>query len=115
MASHRMHREDRFVGQATKIAAIFAFVVSATTMTVYAAEEAASAYVTLKLEGGCDAQNTRLWLINSHTYKTIATTVRWKAFGGKDLKETFYPGPNSVREIGCAAEAEILEAKYSDF
>ena len=112
-------REDRFVGKATQIAAIFAFGVVAfvaTTMVVQAAEDApASSFVTLKLEGACDAQNTRLWLVNSHTFKTIATTVRWRAAGGKDLSDQFFPGPNSVREIGCAAEGEILDAKFSDF
>ncbi|HEY5757099.1 MAG TPA: hypothetical protein VIU34_14800 [Steroidobacter sp.] len=106
------------MGKATQIAAICAFGVVATiaTIAVQAAEEAAaSTFVTLKLEGSCDAQNTRLWLVNSHTFKTIATTVRWKAAGGKDLREQFFPGPNSVREIGCAAEAEILDAKFADF
>jgi hypothetical protein len=106
------------MGKATQIAAIFAFGVMATvaTIAVQAAEDApASSFVTLKLEGACDAQNTRLWLVNSHTFKTIATTVRWKAAGGKDLSEQFFPGPNSVREIGCAAEAEILDAKFADF
>jgi hypothetical protein len=106
------------MGKATQIAAICAFGVVATiaTIAVQAAEEAAaSTFVTLKLEGSCDAQNTRLWLVNSHTYKTIATTVRWRAAGGKDLREQFFPGPNSVREIGCAAEAEILDAKFADF
>jgi hypothetical protein len=113
-----MHREDRFVGKATQIAAIFALAAVAvvSTVAVEAAEEAsANTYVTLKLEGACDAQNTRLWLVNSHTFKTIATTVRWKAAGGKDLREEFFPGPNSVREIGCAAEGEILNARFADF
>lgn len=106
------------MGKATKIAAIFALggVATVATIAVQAAEEAAaSTYVTLKLDGACDAQNTRLWLVNAHTFKTIATTVRWKAAGGKDLREQFFPGPNSVREIGCAAEAEILEATFADF
>lgn len=106
------------MGKATQIAAIFALGVMASVVTiaVQAAEEApASSFVTLKLEGACDAQNTRLWLVNSHTFKTIATTVRWKAAGGKDLSEQFFPGPNSVRELGCAAEAEILDAKFADF
>jgi hypothetical protein len=113
-----MHREDRFVRQATQIAAAFALATVAivATVKVQAAQEAAaSTYVTLKLEGACDAKNTRLWLVNSHTFKTIATTVRWRAAGGKDLQEEFFPGPNSVREIGCAAEAEILDAKFADF
>jgi hypothetical protein len=117
-----MRREDRYVGKATQIAAIFALgavaiVATTTAVPVQAAEEAApaSSYVTLKLEGACDAQNTRLWLVNSHTFKTIATTVRWRAAGGKDLSEQFFPAPNSVREIGCASEAEILDAKFADF
>lgn len=107
-----------FVGKATQIAAIFALgaVATVATIAVQAAEEApASSFVTLKLEGACDAQNTRLWLVNSHTFKTVATTVRWRAAGGKDLREEFFPGPNSVREIGCAAEGEILSAKFADF
>lgn len=107
------------MGQATKIAAIVAFGAMATvaaTIAVEAAEEApASSFVTLKLEGACDAQNTRLWLVNSHTFKTIATTVRWRAAGGKDLSDQFFPGPNSVREIGCAAEGEIVDAKFANF
>jgi len=74
-----------------------------------------TSYVSLKLEGTCDQNNTRLWLVNSHTFKTVMTTVRWKAYGGKDLTEQFYPLPNSVREIGCAAEAEIVDAKFADF
>lgn len=115
----RMHRRIRFVGRTKKIAAVCAFVVlatGATTIAVEAAEDApASSFVSLKLEGACDEQNTRLWLINSHTFKTIATTVRWRAAGGRDLSEQFFPGPNSVREIGCAAEGEILDAKFADF
>lgn len=81
-----------------------------------AAEEAApSTFVTLKFEGACDAKNNRLWLSNAHTFKTVVAKVRWRAAGGKDLTEEFYPAPNSAREIGCAAEAEILEAKFADF
>src|SRR5690606_37583142 len=48
-------------------------------------------------------------------YKTILTRVRWRAAGGKDLSEEFYPAPNSQREIGCAAEAEILSAEFAAF
>ena len=100
---------------ATKIAVV-AVVATAGTLVSQAAEEAApNTFVSLKLEGACDAQNNRLWLTNSHTFKTVATTVRWRAAGGKDLTDQFYPGPNSIREIGCAAEAEILEAKFADF
>jgi hypothetical protein len=78
-------------------------------------EAAASTFVTLKFEGACDDQNNRLWLSNTHTFKTVVTKVRWRAAGGKDLTEDFYPAPNTVREIGCAAEAEIIEAKFAEF
>ena len=80
-----------------------------------AAEEAAGTFVSLKFEGACDGQNNRLWLANTHTFKTVVTKVRWRAAGGKDLTEDFFPAPNSVREIGCAAEAEIIEAKFAEF
>jgi hypothetical protein len=80
-----------------------------------AEEESASTYVSLKFDGACDDQNNRLWLANTHTFKTVVTKVRWRAAGGKDLMEDFYPAPNSVREIGCAAEAEILEANFAAF
>jgi hypothetical protein len=105
------------VTRATQIAACIAlWAVSAATGGLQAADEAAAAtFVSLKLEGACDAQNNRLWLTNAHTFKTVATTVRWRAAGGKDLTDQFFPGPNSVREIGCAAEAEIVEAKFADF
>lgn len=84
---------------------------------IQAAEEEAapSAYLSLKFEGACDDKNNRLWLANAHTYKTIVTRVRWRAAGGKDLSEEFYPAPNSIREIGCAAEAEILSADFAAF
>ncbi|HWK74063.1 MAG TPA: hypothetical protein VNQ81_07315 [Povalibacter sp.] len=78
-------------------------------------EPAAATFVSLKFDGACDAKNNRLWLTNSHTFKTVAATVRWRADGGKDLVDQFFASPNSVREIGCAAEADIVEAKFADF
>ena len=104
------------MSRAAQIAAFVAlWAVSAATGLKAADEAPASSFVSLKLEGACDAQNNRLWLTNTHTFKTVATTVRWRAAGGKDLTDQFFPGPNSVREISCAAEAEILEAKFADF
>lgn len=83
---------------------------------LHAAEEAAaSAYISLTFQGSCDDRNNRLWLHNTHTFKTVVTRVRWRAAGGKDLSEEFYPAPNSVREIGCAAEGEILSAEFAAF
>ncbi len=104
------------MSRAAQIAAFVAlWAVVASTGSRAADDAPASSFVSLKLEGACDAQNNRLWLTNTHTFKTVATTVRWRAAGGKDLTDQFFPGPNSVREIGCAAEAEILEAKFADF
>lgn len=104
------------MSRAAQIAAFILLAAVAASTGLNAADEAAAAtFVSLKLEGACDAQNNRLWLTNTHTFKTVATTVRWRAAGGKDLTDQFFPGPNSVREIGCAAEAEIVEAKFADF
>lgn len=91
-------------------------VLGAGPAAIRAADEPAPAsFVTLKFEGACDSQNNRLWLNNTHTFKTISATVRWRAAGGKDLVEQFFPPPNSVREIGCAADAQIVEATFADF
>lgn len=105
------------MGKATQIAVMCtAGAMALMSLAARAAEpEPASAYVSLKLEGDCDAQNKRLWLTNTHTFRTVMVTVRWRAAGGKDLTEQFYPGPNTIREIGCAAEAEILSSAFSDF
>jgi hypothetical protein len=111
-----VRREAKIVSKAAHIAAfIFLALVSAATGLEAADDAPAATFVSLKLEGSCDAQNNRLWLTNTHTFKTVATRVRWRAAGGKDLTDQFYPGPNTVREIGCAAEAEIVEAKFADF
>ncbi|HTJ20381.1 MAG TPA: hypothetical protein VL494_26650 [Steroidobacteraceae bacterium] len=104
------------MSRAAQIAAFILLGSMTASAGLKAADEAAAAsFVSLKLEGACDAQNNRLWLTNTHTFKTVATTVKWRAAGGKDLQDQFFPGPNSVREIGCAAEAEIIEAKFADF
>jgi hypothetical protein len=86
-----------------------------TAVALHAADEAPASFVSLKFEGACDAKNNHLWLNNKHTFKTVAVTVRWRADGGKDLTEQFFPTPNSEREIGCAADAEIIDAKFADF
>lgn len=104
--------------KAAQIAIVSVLLAATGGSMLHAAEETeapASTFVALKLEGACDAQNNRLWLSNTHTFKTVATTIRWRAAGGKDLTDQFFPGPNSVREIGCAAEAELIEAKFAEF
>lgn len=105
------------VNRATQVAAVMGSVaiLCIGPASIHAAEESPTSFVSLKFEGDCDATNKRLWLSNTHSYKTIVATVRWRADGGKDLTEQLYPAPNSLREIGCAADAEILEAKFADF
>jgi hypothetical protein len=107
----------RTVSRSVRIAVVLVLgVVTTGPAATRAAEEPQPAtYVALKFEGTCDENNNRLWLTNTHTFKTVSTKVRWRAAGGKNLTEEFFPGPNSIREIGCAAEAEILEAKFADF
>lgn len=94
---------------------VLAAVMTGPADTRAAEEPGPATFVTLKFEGTCDQNNNRLWLTNSHTFKTIATTVRWRAAGGKNLTDQFFPPPNTIREIGCAAEAEITEAKFAEF
>ena len=81
------------MSRAAQIAAFIFLGVAAASTGLMAADDApAATFVSLKLEGACDAQNNRLWLTNTHTFKTVATTVRWRAAGGKDLTDQFYPG-----------------------
>jgi hypothetical protein len=105
------------MSRATQVAAVVGAlsILCAGPASIEAAEESPASYVSLKFEGECDAKNRKLWLSNTHSFKTIATTLRWRADGGKDRTEQLYPAPNTVREIGCAADAEILEAKFADF
>lgn len=105
------------LGSSLKIAsaAVLAMLVAAAADIRAQDEPAPASFVSLKFEGACDPKNNRLWLTNSHTFKTVAATVRWRAAGGKDLVDQFFSTPNSVREIGCAADAEIVEAKFADF
>ncbi len=101
--------------QLASAATLLALLVSGSAELRAQDEPAPAAFVSLSFDGSCDAKNNRLWLTNSHTFKTVATTVRWRADGGKDLVDQFFAAPNSVREIGCAADADIVEAKFADF
>jgi hypothetical protein len=103
-----MHKNIRIVTTAVVLAL-------AANAYAQAADEQPAAFVSFKFEGSCGGENKRLWLANTHTFKTISTTLRWRAVGGKNLTEQFFAGPNTVREVGCAAEAEILTAQFADF
>ena len=84
------------MSRAAQIAAFFLLGSIAASSGLEAADDApAATFVSLKLEGACDAQNNRLWLTNTHTFKTIVVTVRWRAAGGKDLVEQFFQAPRA--------------------
>ena len=102
------------MSRAAQIAAFILLGSIAASTGLEAADDAAAAatFVSLKLEGACDAQNNRLWLTNTHTFKTVATTVRWRAAGGKDLTDQFYPGTefgagNRLRRRGGDRRSEV--------
>ncbi len=102
--------------RATQFAALMGVLACGGLFPAAMAEEPpASTFVLLKQDGACDAENARVWLANQHGYKTISTKVRWRAAGGRDLTDEFFAAPNSLREIGCAADAEILEVAFAEF
>jgi hypothetical protein len=78
-------------------------------------EEQPASFAMLSYATACDSQNKRLVLENTHTYKTLHVTVRWRAAGGKDLQDQFFPAPSSKVEIGCAADAQIVDVKFAEF
>ncbi len=108
------------MGTAAQIATGVAVLAMAGFSSIQAAQEPpedvpAEHFVSLRMQGACDDKNQRLWLVNAHTFKTVAITVRWRADGGKDLTQEFFPGPGSEREIGCAAEAQVVRAAFAAF
>ena len=98
----------------------FAFIVGVTlTMGLVASsvaeEERAADFVSISTRAPCDPINKSLWVVNTHPYKTVKVTVRWRAASGKFTMNDFFPSPNLEFEIGCASEAEILDAQFAGF
>jgi hypothetical protein len=83
--------------------------------SVGAEEERAADYVAISARSPCDPVNKSLWVVNTHPYKTIKVTVRWRAASGNFTMNDFFPSPNFEFEIGCASEAEILDAQFAGF
>jgi len=80
-----------------------------------AAEEDALKSVELKLEGQCDKANSRLWVVNTHASRPIIATLRWNLAGAKRIvTDQFQVLPNARLEIGCAAQADIVVARFAD-
>lgn len=63
----------------------------------------------------CDPVNRRLYVENTHTYLGLSITVKLHVHAGKDFTETVYRAPGQSLELACAATAEILEAKYTEY
>jgi hypothetical protein len=77
------------------------------------AEDDAVKSVELRLEGACDANNSRLWLLNNHTTKVVIATLRWSLANSKRVaSDQFQVAPSSRLEIGCAAKADVVSAVY---
>jgi len=83
------------------------------TPPLRAAEEDPTKSVELRLEGSCDAKNSRLWLVNNHAAKAIIATLRWNLSGSKRvITDQFQIAPASKLEIGCAAQADVVVATF---
>ena len=75
--------------------------------------EDASKNVELRLDGECDPKNSRLWLLNNHPTRSIIATLRWNLAGSKRIiTDQFQVAPASKREIGCAAQADVVVAAF---
>lgn len=69
--------------------------------------------VELRLDGQCDEKNSRLWLSNNHDTKAVVATLRWSLAGGKRvITDSFQVAPLARIEVGCAARAEVAEARF---
>jgi hypothetical protein len=80
-----------------------------------AADEDPVKNLELKLEGECDKANSRLWVINNHASRTIIATLRWNLAGAKRIvTDQFQVLPAARLEIGCAAQADIVVARFAD-
>ena len=78
------------------------------------AEDDSIKSIELRLEGACDANNSRLWLVNNHATKTINATLRWSLANSKRVvTDQFQVVAAAKLEIGCAAKADIVVAVYA--
>lgn len=96
--------------------AIAALAVAASSLLapIAHAEDDSVKNIELRLEGACDANNSRLWVINNHATKTIIATLRWSLANSKRVvSDQFQVVPSAKLEIGCAAKADIVVAVYA--
>lgn len=94
----------------------FAVCVLSAPSAAAAAEAELPVEIALRWGESCDAQNGRLYVENTHRFRTAIVTVRWKAAGGKALEEKFMVEPGVIAEIGCALnDATIVQAELASF
>jgi hypothetical protein len=94
--------------------AAFVFATSSLMAPIAHAEDDSIKSIELRLEGACDANNSRLWIINNHATKTIIATLRWSLANSKRVvSDQFQVVPSAKLEIGCAAKADIVVAVYA--
>jgi len=78
------------------------------------AEDDSIKSIELLLEGVCDANNSKLWLVNNHDSKNIVASLRWSLKNSKRVAtDQFQVAPRARLEIGCAANADIVSATYA--
>jgi hypothetical protein len=93
-------------------AAVTALVLSLAS-TAHAEDDSVKS-IELRLEGECDANNSRLWLVNNHATKAIVASLRWSLANSKRVASDQFQVAASARlEIGCAAKADIVSAVYA--
>jgi hypothetical protein len=99
----------------TLLAALCGVAVLLCAADVRAQEEDPLKSLELKLEGECDKANSRLWVVNNHATRTIIATLRWNLAGAKRIvTDQFQVVPSARLEIGCAAQADIVVARFAD-
>ena len=108
-------RRGRVTKARRRVSALLLGMALAAASGIAAADELASVFAKLSYGAECDPKNNRLLLSNTHSFKTLIVKVRWHAAGGKDLEDQFFPGPSSTLEIGCAADAQVVDANFADF
>jgi hypothetical protein len=102
----KKHRTTLFV--------VIMMVVLATNAAHTQEAQDVTTFAELQLIGNCDPKNQRLWLFNRHDSKALIITVRWNLAGSKRIITDKIQIPAaSPRELGCAAQADIVHVEFA--
>jgi hypothetical protein len=72
-------------------------------------------YLTMGIQGACDAYSGHVYIQNNHTSCTITATVALSLTGGQPQYQTTCLPPRYVdNTLGCAANWSIAGAQYKD-